>query len=149
MKKLILFMVICVGFPFLLLKCMGTANSAQSITVSNIFANPTMGGLSTGVVFLDIQNTGVIPDAVAEVETPVAARAEIHETIDDNGVMRMRKVDALVLLPRQMVKLQPGGMHIMLFELKQPLKLHQRFPLTLKMKTGLKVPLMVRVEERK
>lgn len=149
MKKLILFLVICIGFPFLLLKCMGNANSAQSVTVSNVFANPTMGDLSTGAVFLDIQNKGVIPDALVSVETPIAGRAELHEHIDNNGVMQMRQVDSVALVPGLLVRLKPGGLHIMLFDLKKPLKLHDRFPLTLKMRMGIKMTVMVKVEERK
>ena len=148
MKKIMLFLVICVGIPFLLLKCMGTAQSKESFTISDAFVNPTMGDLKVGAVFLDIKNNGIIPDAVVAVETPIAARAELHEHIQDNGVMRMRKMDVLQLLPGQLVKLEPGGYHIMLFDLKKPLKLHERFMLTLKMRTGLKMTVPVRVEER-
>ena len=149
MKKLMLFIVICVGIPFLLLKCMGSAQSKESITISDAHASPTIGDLGSGVVFLDIQNNGIIPDAIVSAETPAADRAELHEHIETNGVMQMRKLDALELLPGQNVKLQPGGLHIMLFDLKKPLKLHDRFPLMLKLRSGLKMSVMVRVEDRK
>jgi copper(I)-binding protein len=148
MRKIILFLVICVGLPFLLLKCMGTAQSKESITVSNAFANPTMGDLKVGAVFFDIQNKGTIPDAVVAVETPIAARAELHEHTHENGVMRMRQVNAVELAPGQLVKFEPGDLHVMLFDLKKPLKLHERFPLILKTRVGLKMTVMVKVEDR-
>jgi len=64
--------------------------------------------------------------------TPVAGNAEIHEMKMDGDVMRMRAVPGgLELPPRQAVELRPGGYHLMLTELKQPLVVGETVPLTL------------------
>lgn len=64
------------------------------------------------------------PDAARLVaaSSPVAGRVEIHEMKMDEGVMQMRHVPALSLPAGQSVSLQPGGYHLMLMDLKQPLK---------------------------
>ena len=64
--------------------------------------------------------------------TPVAGNAEVHEMKMDGNVMRMRAVaGGLELPPRQAVALEPGGYHLMLTGLKQPLVAGETVPLTL------------------
>ena len=54
----------------------------------------------------------------------------------DDGVMRMRRIPHIHLPPGQTVSLQPGGLHIMLFDLAAPLKEGDEFPLTLIFEDG-------------
>jgi copper(I)-binding protein len=63
--------------------------------------------------------------------TPAAGVAEVHEMKLDGDVMRMRAVPALELPARQTVELKPGGYHLMLTDLKQPLANGATVPLTL------------------
>ncbi|WP_198971950.1 copper chaperone PCu(A)C [Xylophilus sp. ASV27] len=66
------------------------------------------------------------------VSTPVAGIAEVHEMKMDGDVMRMRALpDGLALPPRQTVALAPGGYHIMLMQLKQPITKGASVPLSL------------------
>ena len=58
--------------------------------------------------------------------------AEMHEMAMDGSVMRMRQVDAIDLPAGQAVELKPGGLHIMLMDLKAPLKAGDTVPLTLR-----------------
>ena len=79
-------------------------------------------------------------DAVLmQVNSPVAGLVELHEMKMDNGVMLMRPLKKIALPKNQTVKLEPGGLHLMLEELKQPLKAGDKVPLTLKIKRGEKV----------
>ena len=55
------------------------------------------------------------------VSTPVAGAAEVHEMKMEGDVMRMRAVAKLDLPAGQTVELKPGGYHVMLMDLKQPL----------------------------
>ena len=84
----------------------------------------------TGVVYLTITDTGA-PDRLTGASSPVAAKATLHESTDDHGVMKMRPVAALPVQPGKPVKLAPGGYHIMLEGLKQPLQPGETFPVTL------------------
>ncbi len=68
--------------------------------------------------------------------SPVAGVAELHEMSMDGDVMRMRPVPSLPLPAGQVVALKPGGYHLMLMRLKQPLKVGERVPLTLRLKAA-------------
>ncbi|OHX13514.1 copper chaperone PCu(A)C [Chromobacterium sphagni] len=87
----------------------------------------------TGGVYLSLQNQGKTEDRLLSASTPRAESAELHTHINDNGVMRMRKVEGgVALAPGQTVKFAPGSYHVMLMGLKQPLNKGDHFPLTLK-----------------
>ena len=63
--------------------------------------------------------------------SPVASAVEIHEMRMVGDTMRMRAVDALPLPAGKAVELKPGGWHVMLLGLKQPLKAGDTVPVTL------------------
>ncbi len=78
---------------------------------------PTAGG------YMTITNKGSAPDRLVSIESPAAAKADIHEMKMDGSVMRMRADDGgLALPPGQTVVLKPGGYHVMFQELKAPFK---------------------------
>ncbi len=68
---------------------------------------------------------------LVQVQSPVAGVVEIHEMKMDGGVMRMRPITALDLPASRTVELKPGGYHVMLMDLKQPLAEGETVPLTL------------------
>ena len=63
--------------------------------------------------------------------SPLAGVVEIHEMAMDGNVMKMRAVAVLELPAGKTVELKPGGYHVMLMDLKQPLKAGETVPLTL------------------
>lgn len=68
---------------------------------------------------------------LVSVQSPVAGVAEIHEMAMENDVMKMRQVPGLDLAAGRTLELKPGGYHVMLLDLKQPLKGGDSVPLTL------------------
>jgi periplasmic copper chaperone A len=78
-----------------------------------------------------MQLTSAKPVKVVAASSPVAAVVEIHEMKMDDGVMKMRAVDALPLPAGQAVALKPGSYHVMLMGLKGPIKAGGTVPLTL------------------
>jgi len=66
------------------------------------------------------------------VTTPVAAVAEVHEMKMEGDTMRMRAVAGLDLPAHKTVELKPGGYHLMLMDLKQPIAKGSTIPLTLR-----------------
>jgi copper(I)-binding protein len=68
---------------------------------------------------------------LTEVKSPAAEVAEVHQMKMDKGMMRMRAVKFLELPAGKMVKLEPGGYHIMLFDIKQSLVAGQKLKLEL------------------
>lgn len=78
-----------------------------------------------------MQLTSAKPVKVVAASSPVAAVVEIHEMKMDDGVMKMRAVDALPLPAGQAVALKPGSYHVMLMGLKGQIKAGETVPLTL------------------
>ena len=69
---------------------------------------------------------------LVSVASPAAGVAEIHEMAMDGSVMKMRALPNGLELPAgKTVELKPGGYHVMLMDLKQPLKAGDVVPLTL------------------
>ena len=106
------------------------------IQATQAWSRFTAQSVPTGAVFMQLDNTGSKADALVDVSSPVAKKVEIHNHINDKGVMRMRQVDKIDVPAGKSVTLQPGGFHVMLMGLKQPLKLNDTFPLTLKYQSG-------------
>ncbi len=90
---------------------------------------PPVSKMSAG--FLTIINTGTVADRLLGVSCDASESAEIHSMTQDNGIMRMRKVDSLKIEPGKKVELRPGGLHIMLINLKRPLKEGDKVKITL------------------
>ncbi len=85
-------------------------------------------------------------DLLVGVSSPVAGRAEVHEMRMDGNVMRMREVEGGLALPAgKVVALAPGGYHIMLMDLKQPLVAGQVIPMQLRFRSAPPLDLQVRV----
>ncbi len=76
--------------------------------------------------------------------SPLAGVAEIHEIKMEGDVMKMRAVPALALPAGRTVELKPGGLHLMLMDLKQPLPVGSSVPLTLVLKDDRGVESRVR-----
>ena len=102
-------------------------------------SRPAAKGMN-GVGYLSVSNTGDKPDVLLAVETPVAAKAEIHASSTTGGVARMsRLADGLAIPAGGTAKLETGGAHVMLMKLKQPLAIGDRIPATLVFKTAGRV----------
>ena len=101
----------------------------NGIAVTGVWSRAAMAGRS-GVVYLTITNSGA-PDQLTGASTTVAAKTALHQTTNDNGVMKMRPVAAVPVQQGEPLTLGPGGYHIMLEGLKQPLQPGETFPVTL------------------
>ncbi len=101
------------------------------ITVTAPWARATPGGAQVAGAFLQIQAAAGVEDKLIGARTPAAGTVEIHDHIDDGGVMKMRRVDGIAIKGAQSVVLKPGGLHVMLFDLKAPLKEGDKVAFTL------------------
>ena len=104
------------------------AQPAQ-LEVNNAWARATAGKADIGVAYVAIQSPTA--DRLVSLSTPVAKKAELHTMSMQGMVMKMRPLSELDIPARQPVTLKPGGDHIMLMGLNQPLRAGQTFPLTL------------------
>lgn len=115
------------------------------VDVSQAWARATISTARVGGVFLTMTVTGG-PDRVVSASSPVAERVELHETIRDGDVMKMREVLHLSVQPGQPTVLKPGAHHIMLIGLKRPLSRGETFPLTIVFEKAAAVTTTVTVQ---
>lgn len=101
------------------------------LKVGHPWSRPAAEGMN-GAGYLSVVNAGTAPDRLVAVETPAAARVQIHETSTDGGVMRMRLLEGgLPIAAGERVELAPGGTHIMFLKLTRPLAAGEKIPATL------------------
>ena len=91
-------------------------DSDQSVLrVDNAWIRTPVAGRAVTAGYCDITNTGSAPVAITGFSGE-GLRVEIHETIDEDGMMRMRPMPGLHLGPGETISLAPGGKHLMLFD---------------------------------
>ena len=83
-----------------------------------------------GAAYFHVRNGGSDAVRIVSVSSPVADRAELHAHESDGGVMKMRHVHEVEVPAGEAISLEPGGLHVMLIGLKQPLVDGESFPLT-------------------
>ena len=118
--------------PTLLVIGLASPAQAQSgaVAVTEAWSRASTPAAQTGAIYVTV--TAAEPDRLTAVSTPYASKAELHESKMSKGVMEMRAVTGgLPVTPGAPIHMAPGGYHIMLMGLKQPLKQGGQVPLTL------------------
>jgi protein SCO1/2 len=104
--------------------------AAQTLTVHDAWSRATPPGTAVGVLYFDIVNTGAADELLA-IESPRAQRVEMHSTAVVAGMMEMRPAKTVEIPAQGHVRFEPGGLHAMLMDMKQPLVEGDKIPLTL------------------
>lgn len=106
---------------------------ANQVNVSNAWVRATVPGQTVAAAYLEI--TARETARLVAVRSPVSPDVQIHWMQMDNQVMRMREVSAIDLPKNTAVNLKPGGYHLMLLQLKKPIRAGEVVPLTLVIET--------------
>lgn len=123
------------------------AAQTPTVKVEHAWARATPGGAKTAALYMTLLNKGGDDDRLVSVSTPVAGKAEVHSTTTENGVTRMRAVEALDVKAGTSTILKPGGYHVMLTDLKAPLVAGQSFAVTLTFENAGKIDVTAMVEK--
>ncbi|MBL27879.1 MAG: hypothetical protein CMM50_10075 [Rhodospirillaceae bacterium] len=122
-------------FAPVLMLAVSTPASAQSessgIVVEDVWARATLTASQPGAAFFTVRNEGTVDDRLVGVELPVADAVELHESGMKDGVMAMRRLDGIDVPAGGEVVLTPGGFHVMLIGLHEPLAKGTSVSLTL------------------
>lgn len=111
------------------------AAPAAKVAATDAWCRPTVAGALAAGCYVTL--TAKAEDRLVSVESPAAARGEIHTMSMDGGVMRMRQLtDGLALPAGKAVALKPGADHIMLIGPKAQLKEGAKVTMTLKFKSA-------------
>lgn len=86
--------------------------------------------------FMVLRNDGDSARRLVRAESPAAKTVELHNHIDENGVMKMRAVKDIEIPAKGSATLKPGSYHVMLIDLTAPLKEGERLPITLRFDDG-------------
>ena len=113
----------------------GGETATRQVQVADALCRPTPVGRQATGCYLTL--TAPTDDRLVSVSSPVAGRIEIHESRMESNMMMMRELKEGMALPAgQAVELKPGGNHIMLLAVTEPLKAGDSIPLTLTFATA-------------
>jgi len=110
-----------------------------AVVVRDGYVRAPVPGQNIAAAFMVISNDGDQPVQLIAVKSDVAAQLELHGHTNDNGVMRMRQIDKLDVPAKGEVALAPGGLHLMLIDLRKPLVEKQQVAFTLVFGDGTEV----------
>ena len=119
----------CALVAFIACGCVARAGAAQPADVKDPWVRAPAPGQKVAGAYMELVSR--TNNNLVAVSSPAAARVELHSMTMEEGVMKMRQVGRIELPAGRPVRLAPGGLHIMLIDLKQPLKPGDRVPLTL------------------
>jgi periplasmic copper chaperone A len=123
-----------------------SAAMAQSppLVVRDAWVRQTPGS-DVAAVYMTLRNESPRAITVTGVQSPLASHAMIHESKTEGGQSKMRPHEHLVIPPGQTVKLEPGGLHVMLHGLSQPVAVGQNLPLVLRLDDGTNIDVAAQV----
>lgn len=110
--------------------------ASESITVHDPYARAVPPGQPNSAAFMQLENTTHADLTLVTAQSSVAEVTELHTHTDVDGVMQMRQVENIALPAGETAELKPGGLHIMLIGLKQPLADGDLVDLTLNFSDG-------------
>lgn len=122
--------------------------STGQLVIAHPWAPPTLGRQRIGVVYFTLRNQGPDTDRLLAVDLPDGGQASLHNSEMQDGVMRMRPIDAAVIPAGGELVLQPGGMHVMLNGLPGPLIKGGRLRLILRFEKAGPVEAEAAIEPR-
>lgn len=123
------------------------AGLAADIEIGDAWSRPTPPGVEVGAAYFTITSHGK-DDRLVGASSPIARRAELHVSLMEGGVMKMRHLNAVEVKPGAPTAFEPGGRHVMLTGLKKPLKRGESFPLVLKFANAGSVEVQVKVGDK-
>lgn len=116
---------------WLLLACLPALQAADNLRVEDAWARETPPGVSNGAAYLTLVNDAANKDWLVAAWGAVSETVELHTHLMEGDMIMMRQVERIEVDAGDRTVLEPGGKHLMLIGLKQPLVAGDRFPLTL------------------
>ncbi len=114
----------------ILLSFVGTA--LAEVVVEDAWSRASIGMTRPGAAYMKIHNAGVETEVLIGLRTDLALKPEIHlSSISDKGVSSMLPAGEIKIAPGETIELEPGGLHVMLMGLQQPMMERDTFLLTL------------------
>lgn len=97
-------------------------NAADDVVIGSPYVRAVPAVMQNSAMFVTLKNVGTVDHAVIAAASDAAEHVELHTHVMDGEVMRMRQVEKIGVRAGQTTVLEPGGLHVMLLGLKQPLQ---------------------------
>ncbi len=153
MKRSLRISILC-ALPALLGGAMSTQllaaqSAAESVSVSDPYVREMPPGQPNSAAFMKLRNDSAAGYAVVSAESGASRIVELHTHTAEGGVMKMRRIDKIVIPAQGETTLQPGGLHVMLLGLKGDLKEGGSVSITLVFDDGSKKAIQAPVRKLK
>ena len=120
----------------LVLSAGALAGGADNVTAVDPYVRLAPPNAPATGAFMVLKNSGDKDVHLIRAENPLSRATELHTHLNEGGVMKMRPVPVIDIKAGGEAVLQPGGMHIMLIDLKAPMKEGDVVPITLNFDDG-------------
>jgi copper(I)-binding protein len=131
--------------------CLAQAEESD-ISVEQAYIRASIPGSDISSAYMIITNNSEKAVTLLGASSNISPRIELHQHIMEADLMRMRKINAMIIKGNERVILQPSGLHLMLFDVKKPLKPRHKVELTLrfsdKKPVSIQVPVYSPIQER-
>jgi copper(I)-binding protein len=107
------------------------AGAADNVAVVDPYVRLVPPGAMATAAFMVLKNSGEKDAKVVKAETSASKVTELHTHLNEDGVMKMRQVPAIAIKAKSETALEPGGLHVMMIDLKGPLKEGDKVAITL------------------
>ena len=107
------------------------STQAQNLTATDGYVRESIPGTTISSAYMTLANSSEKSVTLVGASSKISARIEIHEHSMSNGMMNMRQVESIVIGSKEAVILQPSGLHLMIFDIKEPVKHGELITLTL------------------
>lgn len=141
MKRIYLFslLLLCSFISFFGITASLSEKQSPQIVVEHAYVRASIPGTSHSSSYMEIENIRETKLTLLSVSSNISPRIEIHQHTMIDGMMRMRKLNSLEVKAKARVKLQPSGLHLMIFDVKKPLVSKQNVELTLNFSNNVSV----------
>ena len=112
------------------------AGAADNVSVQDPYVRLAPPNAAATGAFMVIRNTGDKDVKVVKADNPISKATELHTHLNEGGVMKMRPVPAIEIRAKGEAVLRPGGLHVMMIDLKAPIKEGDSVPITLTFDDG-------------
>ncbi|MEE9327272.1 MAG: copper chaperone PCu(A)C [Cocleimonas sp.] len=134
-------------FFSIMLFALSSFTLADGISIENTYVREVPPGQMTSAFFMILKNDSDKNIALIKASSDVAKNVEIHEHIHEDGMMKMRQIEKVILNAKSTTKLKPGGYHIMLIGLTRKIKAGDIIAITLEFDNGDKKEIKVEVKK--
>ncbi|MBX2878725.1 MAG: copper chaperone PCu(A)C [Granulosicoccus sp.] len=126
----------------------GSEGAHKGLMIKNPWARPTPPVAGNGAAYVSLHNMAPEQDRLVGARSDAADMVQIHDHVMENGLMKMRHLSKGVAIPRgETVEFKPGGKHIMLVGLNEPLVAGEQFELILQFENAGEKSVTVKIRE--